>query len=237
MKNIENIFLQLFSCIIGVIVIIFRGELMEHKKIYNAMELKTKHGNLIIEGPISSADLARFDFHEDLVAFRPPAQQHKAIVGIAKLPEGRILIARDNMTIVGYVTYLYPDPLERWSKGQMANLIELGAIEVIPKYRGAGVGKTLLRVSMMDDAMEDYITITTEYYWHWDLKGTGLNVWEYRKVMEKMMNAGGLEYFATDDPEISSHPANCLMAKIGSRIDTESIQRFDQLRFMNRFMY
>ena len=28
----------------------------------------------------------------------------------------------------------------------------------------------------MDDAMEDYIIITTEYYWHWDLKGTGLNV-------------------------------------------------------------
>lgn len=237
MKNIENIFLLSISCIIGVIVIIFRGELMKHKKIYNAMELKTKHGNLIIEGPISSEDIARYDFHEDLVAFRPPAQQHKAIVGIAKLPEGRILIARDNMTIVGYVTYLYPDPLERWSKGQMANLIELGAIEVIPKYRGAGVGKSLLRVSMMDDAMEDYITITTEYYWHWDLKGTGLNVWEYRKIMEKMMNAGGLEYFATDDPEISSHPANCLMAKIGSRIDTESIQRFDQLRFMNRFMY
>lgn len=201
------------------------------------MELKTKHGHLIIEGPISSADLARYDFHDDLVAFRPPSQQHKAIIEIAKLPEGRILIARDNMTIVGYVTFLYPDPLERWSKGQMSNLIELGAIEVIPKFRGTGVGKSLLHVSMMDDAMEDYITITTEYYWHWDLKGTGLNVWEYRKVMEKMMNAGGLEYFATDDPEISSHPANCLMAKIGARIDNESIQRFDQLRFMNRFMY
>jgi len=210
---------------------------MEHKKTYNAMELKTKHGQLIIEGPISATDIARYDFHEHLVAFRPPAQQHKAVIGIAKLPEGRILIARDNMTIVGYVTFLYPDPLERWSQGQMSNLIELGAIEVIPKYRGTGVGKSLLRVSMMDDKMEDYITITTEYYWHWDLKGTGLNVWEYRKIMEKMMTAGGLEYFATDDPEISSHPANCLMAKIGSRIDSESIQRFDQLRFMNRFMY
>ena len=69
----------------------------------------------------------------------------------------------------------------------MDNLIELGAIEVIPKFRGSGVGKSLLTVSMMDDAMEDYIIITTEYYWHWDLKGTGLNVWEYRKVMEKMM--------------------------------------------------
>ncbi|MER2072360.1 MAG: N-acetyltransferase, partial [Psychrobacillus sp.] len=26
-------------------------------------------------------------------------------------------------------------------------------------------------------------------------------------------------------------------AKIGSRVDNESIQQFDQLRFMNRFMY
>lgn len=210
---------------------------MIHNKKYNATELETKHGTVTIEGPISSDIIAELEFHEDLVSFRAPAQQHKALIEIAKLPEGRIIIVRDENIIVGYCTFLYPDPLERWSQGNMKNLIELGAIEVIPKFRGTGVGKTLLRVSMMDDAMDDYITITTEYYWHWDLKGTGLNVWEYRKVMEKMMQAGGLEYFATDDPEISSHPANCLMAKIGSRVDNESIQQFDQLRFMNRFMY
>ncbi|RHW40772.1 GNAT family N-acetyltransferase [Neobacillus notoginsengisoli] len=210
---------------------------MEHKKTYNAKELKTPNGHLIIEGPISSEKLASYEFHEDLTSFRQPHQQHKALIEIAALPEGRIIIARNLHTIVGYATYLYPDPLERWSEGNMEDLIELGAIEVIPEFRGFSVGKNLLKVSMMDDAMEDYITITTEYYWHWDLKGTGLNVWEYRKVMEKMMNAGGLEWYATDDPEISSHPANCLMARIGKRVPTESIQKFDQLRFKNRFMY
>jgi acetoin utilization protein AcuA len=210
---------------------------MEHKKTYNVMELKTVKGDLIIEGPIPSKQLAGLEFHKDLIAFRPPSLQHKALIEIADLPEGRIIIARDHETIVGYVTFLYPDPLERWSQGRMNNLIELGAIEVIPKYRGSSVGKSLLRVSMMDEAMENYITITTEYYWHWDLKGTGLNVWEYRKVMEKMMKAGGLEWFATDDPEISSHPANCLMVKIGKNITNDSIQQFDRLRFMNRFMY
>lgn len=201
------------------------------------MELKTTQGNLVIEGPIPSKQLASLEFHQDLVAFRPPALQHKALIEIADLPEGRIIIARNHDTIVGYVTFLHPDPLERWSEGKMNNLIELGAIEVIPKYRGASVGKNLLRVSMMDDYMENYITITTEYYWHWDLKGTGLNVWEYRKVMEKMMKAGGLEWFATDDPEICSHPANCLMVKIGKNVDQDSVQQFDRIRFKNRFMY
>lgn len=210
---------------------------MEHRKKFYSRELETPKGILTIEGPVSAEKIEEYRFHEGLVAFRPPAQQQKALIGIAALPEGRIIIARDKETIVGYVTYLYPDPLERWSEIEMEDLIELGAIEVIPDYRGAGVGKGLLKLSMLDDAVEDFIIITTEYYWHWDLKGTGLNVWDYRKVMEKMMSAGGLVYYATDDPEISSHPANCLMARIGKRVPPESVQKFDQLRFMNRFMY
>ena len=83
---------------------------LEHVKTYNAMEIKHKNGDIIIEGPISASDLASLEFHEDLVAFRPPAQQHKALVEIADLPEGRILIVRDMNTVVGYVTYLYPSP-------------------------------------------------------------------------------------------------------------------------------
>lgn len=210
---------------------------MKHTKKYHAIEMNTSNGNLLIEGPVSAEKLSSYDFHHDLVSFRPPKEQQQALIEITRLPEGRIIIARENNTVVGYVTFHYPDPLERWSEGNMENLIELGAIEVVPKYRGNKVGKSLLKVAMMDEAMEDYIIITTEYYWHWDLKGTGLDVWGYRKLMEKMMNSGGLEWYATDDPEISSHPANCLMARIGKNINLDSIQQFDRLRFKNRFMY
>lgn len=210
---------------------------LKHLKKYHSKELNLPNAKLTIEGPIPAERIAELDFHEGLVAFRPPQEQKKALIEIAQLEEGRIIIARHENTIVGYVTFHYPDPLERWSQGNMENLLELGAIEVAPPYRGHSVGKELLRVSMMDEAMENYIIITTEYYWHWDLKGTGLNVWEYRKVMEKMMNAGGLVWFATDDPEICSHPANCLMVRIGKNIDQESIEKFDRLRFLNRYMY
>ncbi|UPM55072.1 GNAT family N-acetyltransferase [Gottfriedia acidiceleris] len=210
---------------------------MDHPKKYFSKTIQTVHGELMIEGPVESALLETYHFHENLTSFRQPAQQHKAIVEIASLPEARIIIARLDQTIVGYVTYLYPDPLERWSKTTLENLIELGAIEVIPEFRGFSVAKNMLILSMLDDAMEDYIIITTEYYWHWDLKGTGLNVWEYRKMMEKMMNAGGLIQFATDDPEICSHPANCLMVRMGKRVTTEEIQAFDALRFLQRYMY
>lgn len=210
---------------------------MEHKKTYYKKEWETEKGTIFIEGPLAPEEISKLNFHEGLVAFRPPEEQKKALIEIAGLEEGRIIVARDGNTVVGYVTYLYPDPLESWSEGNMENLLELGAIEVTPPYRSFSIGKQLLILSMMDDAMEDYIIISTEYYWHWDLKGTGLNVWQYRKVMEKMMAAGGLEPCATDDPEICSHPANCLMVRIGKRVDSESIERFDQLRFRRRYMY
>lgn len=90
--------------------------------------------------------------------------------------------------------------------------------------------KNLLIVAMMDDYMENYITIATNYYWHWDLDRTGLNVWDYRKVMEKVMLAGGLKYMATDDEEICSYPANCLTVRIGDKVSKHDIEIFDRIR-------
>ncbi|RKD68745.1 acetoin utilization protein AcuA [Sinobaca qinghaiensis] len=210
---------------------------MNHKKKYYSKELEFNGRTLLIEGPISGKKIHEYELHEGLVAFRSPSEQKKALISIADLPEGRINVVVDDNTIVGYVTFVYPDPLERWSEAEMEELLELGAIEVAKDYRGAKLGSNLLTFSMLDDAVEDFIIITTEYYWHWDLKGSGLSIWEYRKVMEKMMNAGGLEWMATDDPEISSHPANCLMVRVGSRVSQSSMQKFDAIRFTNRFMY
>ncbi|GAF15235.1 acetyltransferase AcuA, acetyl-CoA synthetase inhibitor [Bacillus sp. JCM 19046] len=210
---------------------------MEHSKTFFQELFHFDNKELFLEGPLQPEVIANYTLHPNLTSFRPVQAQKEALVEIAGLPEGRINVIRDKDCIVGYVTFVYPDPLERWSEGKMENLIELGAIEIAPAYRAKGLGKELIRLSMLDEAMENYIIITTEYYWHWDLKGSGLDVWEYRKVMEKMMNAGGLTWFATDDPEISSHPANCLMARIGKNIDQESVEAFDQLRFVNRFMY
>ena len=65
--------------------------------------------------------------------------------------------------------------------------------------------------------------MTTEYYWHWDLKSAKLDVLNIKNDA-KLMSKGGLEVFATDDPEITSHPANCLMARIGNRITLDQQQ-------------
>jgi acetoin utilization protein AcuA len=175
--------------------------------------------------------------HPDLDAFRRPHEQHKALIEIAELEEGRIIAARDGETVIGYVTFHYPDEMERWSEGGMDDLIELGAVEVADDYRSLGLGKRMIRTAFEGSQLENAIVFTTEYYWHWDLEGTGLNVWDYRSMMEKLMQSVGMVWFATDDPEICAHPANCLMVRIGKEVPLSSVEQFDRVRFRQRFMY
>ncbi|MGO3049200.1 N-acetyltransferase [Staphylococcus casei] len=210
---------------------------MEHIKTYQSQTYHLDEGTFVIEGPISRTKLDSMTFDEGLNAFRPPIDQFEAVKEISELDEGRIFVLHHEQHIVGYVTYHYPDPLERWSTGNLAYLIELGAIEISLPYRRLKLGSELIKISLSADEYEDYIVLTTEYYWHWDLKNSKLDVYEYKKLMQKLMGYGGLEIFATDDPEITSHPANCLMARIGSRISIEQLQAFDNIRYMNRFFF
>jgi len=96
---------------------------MEHKKSYHVQTREASGETVTIEGPLPSEELKKYHFHELLTAFRPAEKQFEALLSIADFPEGRIIIARTEDTIVGYVTYLYPDPMERWSEFNMKDLI------------------------------------------------------------------------------------------------------------------
>ncbi|MWV45162.1 GNAT family N-acetyltransferase [Paenibacillus sp. HJL G12] len=210
---------------------------MEHLKLYHVQTIPLEERCLVVEGPVPPGRLSELIMHPDLDAFRRPAEQHKALLEIAGLEEGRIIITREENMIVGYVTFHYPDEQERWSQGNMEDLVELGAIEVANDYRSLGLGQKMIKTAFEDGQMEQYIVFTTEYYWHWDLKSSGLNVWDYRKMMERLMKVVDMVWYATDDPEICSHPANCLMVRIGRDVPISSKEQFDRIRFQQRFMY
>jgi len=210
---------------------------MEHIKVFHEETIGEGDRKLVIQGPMPSEQLRKLALHPQLDAFRRPSEQHEALVEIAELPEGRIIAALEEDVVVGYVTFHYPDEYELWSEGHMEDLVELGAIEVANDYRSRGISKKLLEIAFRGEQLDNAIVFTTEYYWHWDLDSTGLSVWDYRKMMENLMKNVDMVWFATDDPEICSHPANCLMVRVGKNVPQASVEAFDRLRFRQRFMY
>ena len=188
-------------------------------------------GELTIRNATTAAELEEMDIDLMLKAFRPAKRQKQALVGISSLPDGKVVTAELRGEIVGYVTFHPPDEFERWASGPDV-ILELGAIEVSPKVRKYGVARKMLEVAFEDEAMENYLVLSTEYYWHWDMEGTGMQIWEYHEVMRRLMEHIGMKVIDTDEEEITSHPANMLMVRYGRNLSPSRIQEFESILFL-----
>lgn len=189
-------------------------------------------GTVKVFGPVCPEGIEKRKMDPSLNSFRPAEKQKESLMEIAGLKDGFVFIAALEDAIVGYVTFHLPDTFERWGREGYGPILELGAIEVANGLRGKGVGGSLLEIAFHSGRMEKYIVIATEYYWHWDLQGTGLLVWEYRSKLERLMGSVGLVPMDTTDPEINSHPANALMVRVGSQVSPFEVKAFDKLRMM-----
>ncbi len=189
-------------------------------------------GEVLIEGPVEAMAIRLFNMNNKLTNFREPDQQKKALVEISSLPEGMVYLARHRLEIIGYVTFHYPDSFSRWSKH--SKILELGAIEISPDWRKCGIGVALLREAFTNPVMNDYIVLTVEFCWHWDLDNSGLSMFEYQKMLAKLFGVAGMYRRATDDPDITEHPANVLMARVGENISQDDITLFENMLFEYR---
>lgn len=185
-----------------------------------------------MEGPCSSDYISKLGMDPGLKNFRPPTRQQEALMLISNLPEGKVFIARFQEKIIGYVTFHYPDEYSRWSKHPY--VLELGAVEISPEWRNDKIAQYLLAEAFSHDFVEQHIIITIEFCWHWDLKSSGLTMMGYQKVLTKLFSSVGLTKRATDDPDITEHPANVLMVRFGKNVSKEAIQKFEELTFLNR---
>jgi len=187
---------------------------------------------VLIEGPVKAADLKKLYLNENLNNFRPPERQKEALVGISQLPEGMVYIASNNNEIIGYITFHFPDQYSRWSKHP--KILELGAIEVCPDWRRYKIGTELLKEAFLNPVMEEYIVVTTEFYWHWDLERNKLGLFNYQRMLSKFFGTVGLKRRNTDDPDITEHPANVLMVKIGNKTSRKDVALFENMLFEDK---
>ncbi|MEW6623778.1 MAG: GNAT family N-acetyltransferase [Bacillota bacterium] len=190
---------------------------------------QTGAGTVIIQGPVPWEMLINMNMDDGLKTFRPPYKQKKALEDIASLPTGKVFVALWQDTIVAYMTIHPPDEFQRWSHKSLPQLLELGSIEVSPQWRKYKLASKILHLAFSGGRFEDNIIITNEFVWHWDLKTTGLTVWQYRSLMEKLFNAVGFVTCATDDPDIMSHAANIFSVKIGQNVSSEAVNKFQEL--------
>ncbi|OPX91828.1 MAG: Acetoin utilization protein AcuA [Pelotomaculum sp. PtaB.Bin013] len=192
----------------------------------------TLTGEVFVEGPVSTANLEKMSMNEGLTSFRPADRQKEALLKITELPEGMIYVARIGQEIIGYLTFHYPSKYSRWSKHP--RVLELGGIEVSSSWRKKGIGTALLQKAFTNPIVEEYIIVAIEFCWHWDLRGSGLSLLAYHRMLISAFRKVGLTKRATDDPDILEDPANVLAARIGKNVSEEDSLLFENMLFENK---
>ncbi|MBM3127727.1 MAG: hypothetical protein FJ009_03730 [Chloroflexi bacterium] len=201
-----------------------------------AQSLDTPRGSVTVVPRCPSEEIARLGIDEGLGFFwhNRSDLQHQALVKIAASPEGNVTLAyNDARVIVGYVTVSLPDADTRWGRDRIADLYELGGIEVARAWRSGGISRALMTALVADGAYDKSIVLATGYRWCWDYESSGMGIREYRDVLHRTMQRAGFEFFETDEPNIAWYPDNALVARIGKHASKDLVKNFKALLFEN----
>jgi hypothetical protein len=102
------------------------------------------------------------------------------------------------------------------------------AVEVSAGWRRMGIAQQLLSLALSNESVEESLIIAIGLSWHWDVTGLGISCFHYRELIARLFAAHGFSEYLTSEQNIRMDPANILLARLGSRLSEESINRFSQ---------
>jgi acetoin utilization protein AcuA len=184
--------------------------------------------DITLSGPVPGEQLNRKQWSEGLHCFRPACKQQHALAELALCPDGLVFTASRQETIIAYAAFQKPD-FPWWRSRCFPCLLELGSLETDPAWRRSGITSALLEAIFCDNQFtyfEHFIVFAVQLPYNWDLSGTGLEPWAYRRMMIGFLKKYGFHPQETADPEITDHPGGVLLVRTGRFTDGESKSRF-----------
>lgn len=156
-------------------------------------------------------------------------RQHAALLTVATLEQGRVLVAYRGRQLVAYLTFHPPEGGCRWASLPLGKIMELGGIEVARGFRGMRLARRLMDQAFFSPGFDDVIVYAQALTWCWDLEGTGKSMADYRQMMLRLFGAYGFESYITDEPNIRYDHTSFLMARMGPKTQPILIKEFQAL--------
>ncbi len=186
---------------------------------------KTPAGPLFLRTCCTPSFIEGLKADEGLRAFaRQPEREHQLLLSIAQHPENRLTLAYTATgKIIGQATLA---PLDHWWQ-DIGNAYEI-AVEVSSGWRKLGIAHRLLSFALEFESLEEFLILGLGLSWHWDYVGLGISRFQYRELIARLFAAHGFTEYLTSEPNIRMDPANILVARLGSRLAEENMNRFFQ---------
>ena len=194
-----------------------------------------------LSGPLRILSTRQPDFLHALILekgigrfarYRSIVSTVETLAKVAALPDANVTVALSpERQTIGYIECSYPDAIEGWRDNEDGLCYELGAIEVSRNWRRCGIARAMVALIVADPFIETKIFFLTGYSWHWDTDQTGLSAYAYRNMLVRLFRPFGFRVYLTNNPEITMSSANVLMARVGSEVTPQQVERFQHMLF------
>jgi acetoin utilization protein AcuA len=156
-------------------------------------------------------------------------RQHAALITVAGLAYGRVLVAHRGRQLVAYLTFHPPEGECRWASLPRGKILELGGIEVARGFRGMGLARRLMDKAFAPPDFDDVIVYAQALTWCWDIEGSGMSMADYRQMMLRLFGTYGFKSYATDEPNIQYDQTSFLLGRMGPRTPPALVEAFQAL--------
>jgi len=195
----------------------------------------TSDGSLRIRSFCTPEDLAEFEFDAGFSSgkgYKTLFTGRESLIQQSQEPDTNLVLAiAGDDCIIGFAILAFPEPGERWAELGPGIMMEVKAIEVVPRCRSAGVAGSMLQMLLGHPRIEDRIAYMVGFSWTWDLAGTRMTAGRYRQMVLSLFKPCGFEQYQTNEPNICLKPENLFMCRIGQHISGSILDRFKWLRF------
>lgn len=195
----------------------------------------TRVGSVQIRSFCTPGDLDGFEFDSGFSGGRANKTLftgRESLRQQAQQPDTNLVIAICGANqIIGFAILAFPEPGDRWADLGPGVMMEVKAIEVVQRFRSAGVAGDMLKLLLNHARIEDRIIYMVGFSWTWDLSGARMTATQYRQMLVRLFKPHGFEHYPTNEPNVCLKPENLFMCRIGQNVTGIIIDRFKWLRF------
>ena len=199
------------------------------------LSLETENGTLWVRSFCTPEQIEKFSFREPLAdgkSYRPLVARKENLIKTAALKDANVTLALlENEEIVGMGILEYPSLENRWHRVGKQSMMEVSILEVRRPWRGSGVAKKILHLTVDHPSAESRILYMVGYSWTWDLDWHEDSVMSYRNKLIRLFSGEGFTTFQTNEPNVMLRPENLFMARMGRDILKGTADRFKLVRF------
>lgn len=196
-----------------------------------------KRAKFVLEGPASPLTIEKLSICPTMNTFKTPEIQKNYLKTVAGSNNGKVYLAIDKNTIVGYVVM---NKFVHGSKFSLPKVLELGALEISKYHRRCSLASELMGYIKKDKTLEDYIVVVEArnlFRYH----QPALNSMEFKtfkEILLKVFAKGNFSPMFFEDETNSDKPENTLLVKMGSRAPRDVVEYlFKDLKIMKPSMF